>query len=104
MAEAVAKHLKDFLSDAQPAIQAAIEAAAKAPTPTPLPVAEVAPIPSAVKPVVYQHQDNARIEATVQPKSQLVSGEESLGSTARRVKQQKACLELAKENPSITCN
>ncbi len=35
MAEAVAKHFKEFLAGAQPAVRAAIEAAALAPRPTP---------------------------------------------------------------------
>jgi hypothetical protein len=104
MAEAVAKHLKDFLSDAQPAIQAAIEAAALAPTENPVSAAPViAPTPVQPTSVSSQHRDSANIEPATQTAPQPVRAEESLGDAARRSKQQKACLELAKDNPSIVC-
>jgi hypothetical protein len=104
MAEAVAKHFKEFLAGAQPAVQAAIEAAALAPPPTPVPApAVVAPAPAQATPIAYQHQDNADIEPERQAEPQLVREDVSLGDAARRSKQQKACLELAKDTPSIAC-
>ena len=104
MAEAVAKHLKDFLSDAQPAVQAAIEAAALAPTQDPVSAAPViAPIPAPPTPVSFQHQDSVHSEPAMQTAPLPVRADESLGDAARRSKQQKACLELAKDNPSIVC-
>jgi hypothetical protein len=104
MAEAVAKHFKEFLSGAQPAVQAAIEAAALAPSPGPLPTAPVlAPTPAPATPVSFQHQDGAHIEPAMQAAPLPVRADESLGDAARRSKQQKACLELAKDNPSIAC-
>lgn len=104
MAEAVAKHFKDFLAGAQPAVQAAIEAAALAPPPTPSPAPPVvAPVPAPATPIAFQHQDNAHIEPAMQTEPQPVREDLSLGDAARRSKQQKACLELAKDNPSIAC-
>lgn len=71
-----------------------------APTPTPAPVSTPAPTPS-VSPAAYQPANNAQVQpatATV-----TVSGDDSLGDAARKAKQHKACLELAKDNPSIVC-
>jgi hypothetical protein len=74
-------------------------AIAQAPAPTPAAVAPaVAPTPA---PVAYQQQDNVRVEPATQP--QPVVQDESLGGAARRAKEHQACLELAKDNPSITC-
>jgi len=101
MAEAVAKHLKDFLSGAQPAIQAAIEAAALAPAPG---VALVATTPALPPPSAYQQEESVHVDPAIQMRPQpVLVQEESLGDAARRSKQQKACLELAKDNPSVTC-
>jgi hypothetical protein len=60
---------------------------------------------------------NSSIDATLgvpdAPKTQLLHAEtqtvvmsqpDSLGEAAKRVKQHKACMELAKDNPSVTCN
>jgi hypothetical protein len=69
--------------------------------PVPTPVAFPAPAPAV--PVTYQQQGEVRVEPATQSSVQLVREEESLGDTARRAKQRKACLELAKDNPSITC-
>ncbi|MGB6478955.1 MAG: hypothetical protein WBF15_07680, partial [Candidatus Sulfotelmatobacter sp.] len=72
---------------------------AQAPAPTPAAVAPaVAPTPA---PVAYQQQDNVRVEPATHP--QPVVQDESLGGAARRAKEHQACLELAKDNPSITC-
>lgn len=104
MAEAVAKHFKDFLAGAQPAVQTAIEAAALVPAPTPVltpPV--IAPITAPATQLSYQHQDSVHIEPAMQTAPLPVRADESLGDAARRSKQQKACLELAKDNPSIAC-
>jgi hypothetical protein len=104
MAEAVAKHLKDFVSSSQAAVQAAIEAATMAPAPTPAPpAAVVAPTPAAPTPVAYQQPGSAHLDNATQTSAQPVRQQESLGDAARRSKQRKACLELAKDNPSITC-
>jgi hypothetical protein len=93
MAEAVAKHLKDFVSSSQTAVQAAIQAATMAPAPT----------PAAPTPVAYQQPGSAHLDNATQTSAQPVREQESLGDAARRSKQRKACLELAKDNPSITC-
>ena len=107
MAEAVAKHFKEFLSGA-PAIEAPASipapAVAEVPAPTPAPAAVVpAPAP-APTPVAYQQQSNVHVESATQTRTQIVSQDESLADAARRAKQHKACLDLAKDNPSITCN
>jgi hypothetical protein len=93
MAEAVAKHLKDFVSSSQSAVQAAIQAATMAPAPT----------PAAPTPVAYQQPGSAHLDNATQTSAQPVREQEGLGDAARRSKQRKACLELAKDNPSITC-
>jgi len=93
MAEAVAKHLKDFVSSSQTAVQAAIQAATMAPAPT----------PAAPTPVAYQQPSSAHLDNATPTSAQPVREQESLGDAARRSKQRKACLELAKDNPSITC-
>jgi hypothetical protein len=93
MAEAVAKHLKDFVSSSQTAVQAAIQAATMAPAPT----------PAAPTPVAYQQPGSAHLDNATQTSAQPVREQEGLGDAARRSKQRKACLELAKDNPSITC-
>jgi hypothetical protein len=92
-AEAVAKHLKDFVSSSQTAVQAAIQAATMAPAPT----------PAAPTPVAYQQPGSAHLDNATQTSAQPVREQEGLGDAARRSKQRKACLELAKDNPSITC-
>jgi TolB-like protein len=104
MAEAVAKHFKEFLLGAQPAVQAAIEAAALAPSPSPVPTAPIlASTPAPATPVSFQRQDSAHIAPAMQTAPLPVRGDESLGDAARHEKHQKACLELAKENPSVAC-
>ena len=90
MAEAVAKHFKEFLSGA-PVI-------AEAPTPVPAAVV-VAPTP-ALTPVAYQRPTDPSPPTT----TEVLSQGDSLADSARKAKQHKACLELAKDNPSITCN
>jgi hypothetical protein len=95
MAEAVAKHFKEFLPNA-PALSPAA-AVAQAPTSAPAePVAAPAPAPS---PAASQQPADPAPPTQVQ-----LSQDGSLADTARRAKQHKACLELAKDNPSITCN
>jgi hypothetical protein len=70
--------------------------------PAPAPVS-VVPTPAPAVPVTYQQQGEVRVEPATQSSVQLVREEESLGDTAHRAKQRKACLALAKDNPSITC-
>ncbi len=96
MAEAVAKHFKEFLPNAPPIAEAT------APTPVPAPPADppTAPAPA---PVAYQQQGNAPVESATQT-TQVISREESVADAAQRTRQHKACLELSKNNPSITCN
>ena len=60
----------------------------KAPTVTPAPT-----------PVAYHQQAEPAKQSTAQP----ISADESSGDASRRAKQHAACLELAKDNPSITC-
>jgi hypothetical protein len=97
MAEAIAKHFKEFLPNA-PAISAVPPAA---PTPAPVavePVAAPAPAP-ALSQAAYQRPADPAPAAT-----QVLSQDDALGDAAHKAKQHKACLELAKDNPSITCN
>jgi hypothetical protein len=97
MAEAIAKHFKDFLPNA-PAISAAPPVA---PTPAPAAVAVepvAAPAPALTQAVYQRPADPA--PAT----TQVLSQDNSLGDAAHKAKQHKACLDLAKDNPSITCN
>jgi len=95
-----------ILSDWQ-ARQATPAAPATAPTPdaAPAPAAEPtpAPAPAAVTPIAYQQQNSAQVQPAIQTASEPVRAEESLGDAARRAKQHKACLDLAKDNPSIIC-
>ena len=63
----------------------------------------LAPTPSVVKPVEYK-QDEVRGEVVPQMQPQQPDqAPDSLGDAARRAKQRKACLELTKDNPSISC-
>jgi hypothetical protein len=97
MAEAIAKHFKEFLPNA-PAISA--PAAAAAPMPAPAAEPAVAPAPGpALTQAAYQRPADPAPAAT-----QVISQQDSLGDAARKAKQHTACLELAKNNPSITCN
>jgi hypothetical protein len=96
MAEAVAKHFKEFLPNA-PTIA---EVTAPTPVPAPPSAPPTAPAPA---PVAYQQQGNASVEPATQT-TQVISRDESLADAAQRARQHKACLELAKNNPSITCN
>jgi hypothetical protein len=99
MAEAIAKHFKDSIAGAQPAVRAAIEAAALAPLPTRVPGPPVvSPASALATPIAYQHQDDVHIELATQAEPQPVREEANLGDAARRSKQQKTCLELAKDN------
>jgi hypothetical protein len=100
MAEAIAKHFKEFLPNA-PAISAAPAAATPAPgAVTAVPVAAPAPTPApALTQAAYQRPaDPAPVATQVSPQ------DNSLADAARKAKQHTACLELAKDNPSITCN
>jgi hypothetical protein len=96
MAEAVAKHFKEFLPNAP------VIAEVTSPVPAPAPAA-VAPTP-APSPVAYQQQGNAHVESATQTTTQILSQDNSLADAARKAKQHKACVDLAKDNPSITCN
>jgi hypothetical protein len=91
-----------ILSDWQARL-AAPPAAAPAPAPAPAPEpASAAPAPA---PAAYQQQGNVHVvESAAPPATQVVTPQDSLGDAARKAKQHKACLELAKDNPSITCN
>lgn len=107
MAEAVAKHFKEFLAAAPsvsgvPAVAA--PAAAPAPAPTPALVQTAAPSTATATPIAYQQPSNDQDQSATQNKTQVVTQDQNLGDAARRAKQHKACLELAKDNPSITCN
>ena len=98
MAEAIAKHFKEFLPTA-PALSPAVPA----PVPTAVAVEPVAVAPapvSAPTPVAYQRP----ADPAPQQAMQAISQDNSLGDAARKAKQHKACLDLAKDNPSISCN
>jgi hypothetical protein len=99
MAEAIAKHFKEFLPNA-PAVSAA---PAAVPTPAPAAVTAepvAAPVPApALTQAAYQRPADSAPAAT-----QVLSQDNSLADAARKAKQHKACLDLAKDNPSITCN
>lgn len=109
MAEAVAKHFKEFLAGAPAVVQADVpdESAtpdqssepAQAPAPA---AATTAPTPAATS-AAYQPQDNVQDQPATQSASVALSGGDSLGDAARKAKQHKACLDLAKSNPSIVC-
>jgi hypothetical protein len=102
MAEAIAKHFKEFLPNAPAVSETPAHAVVQAPAPTPAPA--VAPTPATTPtPVADQQQSNVHVGSATQM-TQVISQDESSGDTAHRAKQHKACLELAKENPSITCN
>jgi hypothetical protein len=92
-----------ILSDWQ-ARQATPAAPSAAPTPDPTPALDRTPAPApSASPIAYQQQNSAHVQPATQTASEPVSAEESLGDAARKAKQHKACLELAKDNPSITC-
>jgi hypothetical protein len=92
MAEAIAKHFKEFLPSAPALSPAATLAQTSAPAPAP---AERSAAPS---PAVYQQPTDPA------PATQVLPQDNGLGDAARKSRQHKACLELAKDNPSITCN
>jgi hypothetical protein len=102
MAEAIAKHFKEFLPNAPAVSETPARAVVQAPAPTPAPAVASTPAPTPT-PVADHQQSNVHVGSATQT-TQVISQHESLGDTARRAKQHKACLELAKENPSITCN
>lgn len=90
-----------ILSDWQARL-AAPPAPTAAPTPDPAPASTPAPAPApSISQATYQPQSGPE----VQPASASVSlsGGDSLGDAARKAKQHKACLDLAKDNPSIIC-
>ncbi len=68
----------------------------QAATSTPAPVSPAVALTPASTPV-------ARVEPTTQNAAQPVSQDDGTGDAARRAKQHAECLELAKDNPSITC-
>jgi hypothetical protein len=111
------KYLKTLFPDANDRIGVQQEAAVPVGTELPVPATAVtaftpaATVPVAVTvtaftavPVTREtpQEAEARAERNTVVVSSLVQGE-SLGDAARRMKQHKACLELAKDNLSITC-
>jgi len=78
--------------------------AANAPTAAPPTSAPAAPalVPTPASASVAQEND-VRVQPATQTTAQPVWEAESLGEAARRAKQHKDCLELAKNNPSIIC-
>jgi hypothetical protein len=63
----------------------------------PTPVVQAPPSPQAPAVVPVSAPDQTS------PKGSTISTDSSLADAARSAKQRKACLELAKDNPSITC-
>jgi hypothetical protein len=96
MAEAIAKHFKEFLPNA-PAISAAAAPATSAPAAEPA----AAPAPA---PALTQAAYQARPADPAPAQTLVLSQDNTLVDASRKAKQHKACLELAKDNPSITCN
>jgi hypothetical protein len=94
MAEAIAKHLKEFL----PRVPALSQTSAATESLAPTPIAAAAAIdqPTAVS-TATQRSANAASKTT-----QVTSQDDS--DAARKAQQRNACLELAKDNPTITCN
>ena len=98
MAEAIAKHFKEFLPNA-PAVSP-VPAPAAAQAPAAVAVEPVAPAPApALTQAAYQRPADPAPSTT-----QVISQDNSMGDAARKAKQHKACLDLARDNPSITCN
>jgi hypothetical protein len=92
-----------ILSDWQ--VRQATSADASAPAVVIAPASSLAfPIsdPTSVTAVAYQKDDGARVQAAAETTSDA-TGRLSPGDTARKAKHRKACLELAKDNPSIVC-
>lgn len=74
----------------------------RVPDPAPAPAAAaVAPTADGAK---LQSVSAVQPEAASAPSAPANNGSVSLADAAKREKQHKACLELAKDNPSITCN
>jgi len=84
-------------ADSQAPASAAVPAA---PATVPLPVAAPAKVESvsAVQPQSTTAADGSTASGA------KIDESSSLGDAAKRMKQRKACLELAKDNPSILCN
>jgi hypothetical protein len=97
MAEAIAKHFKEFLPNA-PAVSGVVAPVAQAPAPTPAP--EAVASATALTPAAYQRPADPAPPTT----TQVISQQDSVADSAHKAKQHKACLDLAKDNPSITCN
>lgn len=72
---------------------------AQVPAPTPAPVSPAAAPISAPAPAADRQQAQPATQNTPQP----VSQDQSSQVAARRAQQHAACLELAKDNPSISC-
>jgi len=66
------------------------------------PELQTAPAPQAVSVAVTTGQPQASVVTAVAVKS--AKDNDSVADAAKKAKQHKACLELAKDNPSITCN
>jgi hypothetical protein len=83
----------------------------ESPAPTPAPaVARVAPAVAStttggakLETVSAFETQPATVAASTATSSTTDQGDGSLGDTAKRAKQHKACLELAKDNPSVVC-
>ena len=75
------------------------QAAAPAPAaPTVQPAVQTAPAARIVTATSTQVQDDAAVPAVPVPAAQI-----SVADAARQAKQHQACLDLAKDNPSVTC-
>ena len=94
------EHVEAGQAEAPTPTQAApTPALTQAPAPAPAPAAAVVAQTPSPTPVAYQRPAEPVTQTTTQP----VSQDDSLADAARRTKQHKACLDLAKDNPSITC-
>jgi hypothetical protein len=107
MAEAIAKHFKEFLPRA-PAVVAPVTVT-QAPAPIPpaafaVPVVHPTPTPIAAAAAVEPTPTAVQVSfQSSSPAPQVVAQDESLRDATRKEKQHNACLELAKDNPSISC-
>ena len=90
---------RDEIAAFQTILDKAPTSKAKVPTPTAVPVSPSDAQISTTTPV--GHQQN--LETTPQTMSHPTSQDESSSETTQRAEQHAACMELAKDNPSITC-
>jgi hypothetical protein len=73
------------------------------PAPVAIPAPAAAPAPAQGAKLETVSAVQTQPTATPATVTTIDTGSESVGDTAKRLKQHKACLDLAKDNPSIVC-